>query len=175
MRYKYGYHSGFTLIELLVVISIIGVLSSVVLASVNTARMKARDAAVKQLALQMRNVYELEYSNTGTYSGLMKNPPPLACTIATGVSYSCLLTNQSRCNVFYGTGSEGEKICLDVLSKGININVGTIDDGNPIRFVDKYAIYIQYPGNSSLGRCVGSSGNVIDSIQSACFTSGGGW
>ncbi len=58
---------GFTLIELLVVIAIIGILSSVVLASLNSARRKGRDgrriADIKQLQLAL----ELYYDANGSY------------------------------------------------------------------------------------------------------------
>jgi prepilin-type N-terminal cleavage/methylation domain-containing protein len=63
---------GFTLIELLVVIAIIGILSSVVLASLNTARGKGADAAIKEDLNNGRASAELFYDNQSpnTYAGV---------------------------------------------------------------------------------------------------------
>jgi prepilin-type N-terminal cleavage/methylation domain-containing protein len=58
---------GFTLIELLVVIAIIGILSSVVLASLNTARTKGQDAARISSVKSLKTALELYYSTYGTY------------------------------------------------------------------------------------------------------------
>ena len=62
-------NKGFTLIELLVVISIIGLLSSVVLASVNEARARARDPRRISDLNQIRNALALYYSQNGNYVG----------------------------------------------------------------------------------------------------------
>lgn len=58
---------GFTLIELLVVIAIIGILSSVVLASLNSARMKARDARRLSDMHEMQVALELYHDSFGQY------------------------------------------------------------------------------------------------------------
>jgi prepilin-type N-terminal cleavage/methylation domain-containing protein len=58
---------GFTLIELLVVIAIIGLLSSVVFASLNSARAKARDAKRQADLQQVRIALELYYDANGAY------------------------------------------------------------------------------------------------------------
>lgn len=63
----YSGSPGFTLIELLVVIAIIGLLSSVILASLNTARAKSRDARRVADMKQIQTALEVYYDAVGSY------------------------------------------------------------------------------------------------------------
>jgi len=74
---KQTHTRGFTLIELLVVIAIIGILASVVLASLNTARDKGADAAAKSSLNNMRAQAEI------VYDGVVPNSYETVCENAT--------------------------------------------------------------------------------------------
>jgi len=58
---------GFTLIELLVVVAIIGLLASIVLASLTTARQKGRDARRLADLKEIQSALELYYSDHNVY------------------------------------------------------------------------------------------------------------
>jgi prepilin-type N-terminal cleavage/methylation domain-containing protein len=85
---------GFTLIELLVVIAIIGILSSVVLASLNSARQKGRDARRISDLKQLQLALELNYDAAQTY--------PLASSTLVSSGYISTLPNDPSLGTGYG-------------------------------------------------------------------------
>ncbi len=70
-------NKGFTLIELLVVISIIGMLSSVVLGSLSSARQKAKNTKITAEVNQLKTAFELYRNDKGRYPN--ENVPDIKC------------------------------------------------------------------------------------------------
>ncbi len=135
---------GFTLIELLVVIAIIGILASVVLASLNTARAKGADAAIKANLAGMRAEAELYYDNSGSYGTVAAN-----CVVSTSASMTgtgCGSTNitsdNNLMNALYAATSASGNTGL--------INVGV----SPAA----WAAAVPLKTNNALYQCVDASG-----------------
>jgi prepilin-type N-terminal cleavage/methylation domain-containing protein len=131
---------GFTLIELLVVIAIIGILSSVVLASLNSARKKGRDARrisdVKQLQLALELFYD---NNSSEYPNALSQLAPTYISVVpqdpqgTNYSYDNLTSGNATCDTSgappctsYVLGATLEDTANPVLNQDIDGTVGSV-------------------------------------------------
>ena len=98
MNLSKSFKSGFTLIELLVVVAIIGILASVVLASLNTARAKGADAAIKANLANIRAQAEIVYdgASPNSYAGVCADPTVLSARNAAATASG--VTPPATCN-----------------------------------------------------------------------------
>ena len=70
---------GFTLVELLVVISIIGILATLVMANLNSARSRARDAQRKSDVRSIATALRLYFNDKGYYPSSNSSGEILGC------------------------------------------------------------------------------------------------
>ena len=140
---KKNFKKGFTLIELLVVVAIIGILASVVLASLNTARAKGADAAVKADLANARVQGALYADN---------NPTTPAGTAAT-------TAGSGSCTSTAGSIFKADPIMASQIA-GAATQAGTygVDCLNTTGTTGAWAIAAQLKATTTQAWCVDSTG-----------------
>ncbi len=128
---------GFTLIELLVVITIIGILASVVLASLSNARAKGADAAIKANLNNSRAQAELYYdSNSNTYTTVCAagtnsiNPMRLGALSAGSGAVECADVSTAWALQAQLKSNTAQYYCVDSTGAGTTTGSDTITDGS---------------------------------------------
>jgi type II secretory pathway pseudopilin PulG len=145
-----------------VVISIIGLLSSVVLASLNSARFKAKDAAIKAEGEQLRTIMAYNFLDYGSYSNLSPNN----AWVSSGSTCSALSVSGTYATQF-------KQICTAILNNESGradnlyfysgVDAATVSDAN----VSNFSLLLWLPG-AQTWECIWSSGAVS-------FTNSGDW
>lgn len=111
-------NNGFTLIELLVVIAIIGILASVVIVNLGSARNKAKDSVIKISVSQVRGIAEISRESNGDFDSVCAEAE-ITGKIATSVSDNdgTLICNDNAAE--YCASSilnDGTYVCVDDLT-----------------------------------------------------------
>ncbi|MDR3571017.1 MAG: type II secretion system protein [Candidatus Pacebacteria bacterium] len=141
-RHRTPASGGFTLIELLVVIALIGILASIILASLNNARSKARDTTRVANLRTIQTGLELYADGHGG-----QYPATLATLVTTGALTTLPTdpnTGTTYAYIAYSTVSGGAGVC----NNGYHLGA-IMENTTPVKGT-------QFTGNGTY-RCSGSS------------------
>ena len=122
---------GFTLIELLVVIAIIGILSAVILASLNTARSKGMDAATQSNLQTIQTQAALDYSGNSNSYGTSLNAFYTEVTSAIAAQTGTV----GSAPIFATTGTNGDPTIGNAINQAIANAGGVYYGANGTSFV----------------------------------------
>ncbi|NCU28095.1 MAG: prepilin-type N-terminal cleavage/methylation domain-containing protein [Candidatus Moranbacteria bacterium] len=167
-------NSGFTLIELLVVVAIIGILSTVVIASLNGAREKGKIATIKSTLRQLYNQAALNQLEVGSFTG--SNDASLNCTgtnnnllkivqslIDQGIIVKCYSYSNSTYNdVYQRFGATA------LIYDTTELKAWSVDENGVVKWdthgVDSYGVSVTPDTNSGMRWLIS---------KNACSTNGG--
>ncbi len=187
---KLGQRKGFTLIELLVVIAIIGILSTLAIIALSSARQKARDSKRVADMNQISKALEVYYADNNSYPTLITPGQPISfgsTTYLAAVPSNPTPWNDNNCpnqNYMYGSDNQRYTLyyCLGsdtgqvkagynlASESGVNADASLVlrlDAGNPASYPGTGSVWSDLSGKGNNGTL--TNGPTYSSANSGSF------